>query len=86
MPGAENISGAFVSFSTVLCLHQASCSPSFQPWSPQSTTMVFFAEAEAVQFVEHPADLGVHVADRGVVAVLELPREVVRDGAAGMPW
>ena len=31
MPGTESSSGAFTSFSALLCLHQASCSPSFQP-------------------------------------------------------
>jgi len=31
IPGTERINGAFTSFSALLCLHQASCSPSFQP-------------------------------------------------------
>ena len=41
--GARMISGACASFSKLVCLHQAPCSPSFQPWSPHSTTMVLLA-------------------------------------------
>lgn len=38
------------------------------------------AQIEAVELVEHASDLGIAVADAGVVAVLELAREVDRDG------
>ena len=37
------------------------------------------AEIEAVEFVEQLADLCVRVTDRGVVAMLELTREIVGD-------
>ena len=39
------------------------------------------AQTKAIQFVEHLADLRVGIADRGVIAVLQLPGERVRHGA-----
>ena len=57
------------------------CSPSFQPWSPQRTTIVLSARPSAVELVEHAADLGVDVADAGVVAVDQLAGLLVGDVA-----
>ena len=56
-------------------------SPRCQPWSPQSTMIVFLARPVAVERVEHAAELGVHVARRGVVAVDQRALQVVGDGA-----
>jgi len=85
MPGTERINGAFTSFSTLLCLHHASCSPSFQRGRPENDDRVV-AQAQAVQFVEHLAHLRVRVAHRRVVAVLEPPGEIGRTGPLGIPW
>ena len=43
-------------------------------------------EAGAVEFVEDPADLGVHVAEGGVVAVDELAGECLRRGGDLRGW
>ena len=42
-PGAEKIKGALVACSKLLCFAHIVWSPKCQPWSPQSTIMVFLS-------------------------------------------